>query len=66
MGAFIHGIHFLVGKNGERGAGCGVREGVPQMWHEFRWGMCSDEVEKPVQDETLQAPQVWGAVCEAD
>ena len=36
-----------------------MREGVPLMRHEFRWGMCTDEVEKPVQDETLQAPQVY-------
>jgi len=28
---------------GVRGAGCGVREGVPLMRHEYVWGMCAGE-----------------------
>ncbi len=36
------------GKNGVRGAGCGVREGVPLVRHEYVWGMCAGEGKKPV------------------
>ena len=31
------------GKNGVRGAGCGVREGVPLVRHEYVWGLYTGE-----------------------
>jgi len=38
---------------GVRGAGCGVREGVPLMRHEYIWGMCTGGVEKLVVQEGI-------------
>ena len=43
----------------KRGAGSGVREGVPLMRHEYIWGMYTDEFEKPVQVGMFKAPQAY-------
>ena len=42
----------------------GVREGSGLMAADYLWGFCTGEFEMPVQVETFQAPQVWGAVAE--
>jgi hypothetical protein len=48
-----------VEKNGVRGAGSGVREGVPLMRHEYIWGFSTGGYEKLVQVETFKAPQAY-------
>ena len=49
---------FFIGKWGRRAkTGCGVREGVPLMRHNYIGGMYTGEFEKPVSIENPPAPE---------